>query len=145
MVLTPNSSHGTKVPSGSVMLFLIGSANRDDCRFPDDDRFDIHRDDGRHLTFGNGIHLCMGAALARMEGVIALEELLATVRAATWSVEDRTMAAAVLDVLWSVASYERMVVDWRLDPAEATRGISWVIGLIRRAVEAGPDGGGLTA
>jgi len=75
------------------------------------------------------------------------EALLAAVgtRAAAWSVEDRTVAAAVLDVLWSVASYERMVVDWRLDPAEATRGIGWVIGLIRRAVEAGPDGGGLPA
>jgi cytochrome P450 len=77
--------HGTKVPSGSVMLFLLGSANRDDRRFPDGDNFDIHRDDGRHLTFGNGIHLCMGAALARMEGVIALEELLA--RFPAWDVD----------------------------------------------------------
>jgi cytochrome P450 len=68
--------HGTDVPAGSVMLFLLGSANRDDRRFPDGDSFDIHRKDGRHLTFGNGIHLCMGAALARMEGVIALEEVL---------------------------------------------------------------------
>ncbi len=68
--------HGTEVPAGSVMLFLLGSANRDDRRFPDGDTFDIHRSDGRHLTFGNGIHLCMGAALARMEGVIALEEVL---------------------------------------------------------------------
>ena len=50
------------------------------------------------------------------------------------------MAAAVLDVLWSVASYERMVVDWQMDPAEATRGISWVIGLIRQAIAASPDG-----
>ncbi len=68
--------HGTEVPAGSVMLFLLGSANRDDRRFPNGDSFDIHRNDGRHLTFGNGIHLCMGAALARMEGVIALQEVL---------------------------------------------------------------------
>ncbi len=77
--------HGTQVPAGSVMLFLLGSANRDDRRFPDGDSFDIHRDDGRHLTFGNGIHLCMGAALARMEGVIALEEVLA--RFPAWDVD----------------------------------------------------------
>ena len=77
--------HGTEVPSGSVMLFLLGSANRDDHRFPNGDSFDIHRNDGRHLTFGNGIHLCMGAALARMEGVIALEEVLA--RIPHWDVD----------------------------------------------------------
>ena len=50
------------------------------------------------------------------------------------------MAAAVLDVLWSVASYERLVVDWQMDPAEATRGISWVIGWIRQAIGARPAG-----
>jgi AcrR family transcriptional regulator len=61
-------------------------------------------------------------------------------RADTWSDEDRTVAAAVLDVLWSVASYERMVVDWHIDPAEATRGIGWVIGLVRQAIDAHPDG-----
>jgi cytochrome P450 len=77
--------HGTEVPAGSVMLFLLGSANRDDRRFPDGDSFNIHRKDGRHLTFGNGIHLCMGAALARMEGVIALEEVLA--RVPHWDVD----------------------------------------------------------
>ena len=60
---------GTNVPAGSVMLFLLGSANRDDRRFPDGDTFDIRRNDGRHLTFGNGIHLCMGSALARDGGV----------------------------------------------------------------------------
>ena len=77
--------HGTEVPAGSVMLFLVGSANRDDRRFPNGDTFDIHRKDGRHLTFGNGIHLCMGAALARMEGIIALEETLA--RIPHWDVD----------------------------------------------------------
>jgi AcrR family transcriptional regulator len=70
------------------------------------------------------------------------EALLAAVaaRAGTWSERDRTAAAAVLDVLWGVASYERMVVDWQMDPAEATRGISWVIGLISQAVVASTDG-----
>ncbi|MFZ0251752.1 MAG: TetR/AcrR family transcriptional regulator [Acidimicrobiales bacterium] len=70
------------------------------------------------------------------------EALLTAVGAGTetWSDEDRTVAAAVLDVLWSVASYERMVVDWQMDTAEATRAIIWVIGLVRRAVVASPDG-----
>jgi cytochrome P450 len=61
---------------GSIVIFLLGSANRDDRRFPDGDRFDIHRDIGRTLTFGNGIHLCLGAALARLEGRVVLEEFL---------------------------------------------------------------------
>ena len=58
------------------MLFLVGSANRDDRRYPDGDRFDIHRTIGQHLTFGYGIHFCLGAALARLEGRVALEEML---------------------------------------------------------------------
>ncbi len=70
------------------------------------------------------------------------EALLAAVaaRAGTWYAGDRTVAAAVLDVLWSVASYERMVVDWQIEPTEVTRGISWVIGLVRQAIVAQPGG-----
>jgi cytochrome P450 len=77
--------HGIDVPEGSVMLFLIGAANRDDRRFHDGDAFDIHRNDGRHLTFGNGIHLCIGSALARLEGCIALDELLS--RFPEWQID----------------------------------------------------------
>jgi cytochrome P450 len=68
--------HGRTVPAGSAMLFLVGSANRDDRRYPDGDRFDIHRTIGQQLTFGYGIHYCLGAALARLEGRVALEEIL---------------------------------------------------------------------
>lgn len=68
--------HGRTVPEGSVMMLLAGSANHDDRRFPDGDRFDIHRAVGQHLAFGFGAHFCLGAALARLEGRIALEEVL---------------------------------------------------------------------
>ena len=97
--------HGTDVPAGSVMLFLLGSANRDDRRFPNGDSFDIHRNDGRHLTFGNGIHLCMGAALARMEGAIALEEVLA--RFPEWDVD---MDNAKLSPTSTVRGWETLPV-----------------------------------
>ena len=68
--------YGRTVPEGSVMILLAGSANRDDRRYPDGDRFDIHREIGQLLTFGLGIHYCLGAALARLEGRIALDEVL---------------------------------------------------------------------
>jgi cytochrome P450 len=77
--------HGRTVPEGSVMLFLIGAANRDDRRHADGDTFDIHRKPGPHLTFGYGVHFCLGAALARLEGRIALEEVLA--RFPEWEVD----------------------------------------------------------
>ena len=68
--------HGETVAEGNAMLFLVGAANRDDRRYPDGDRFDIHREVSQHLTFGYGIHFCLGAALARLEGRIALDEVL---------------------------------------------------------------------
>ena len=58
------------------MVLLNGSGNRDERHFPDADRFDIHRDVGHHLSFGYGIHFCLGAALARLEGRVALDEVL---------------------------------------------------------------------
>ena len=68
--------HGRTVAEGNVMLFLVGAANRDDRRYPEPDRFDIHRNIGQHLTFGYGVHFCLGAALARLEGRVALDEVL---------------------------------------------------------------------
>jgi cytochrome P450 len=80
------------VPEGSILLLLTGSANRDDRRFADGDSFDIHRDMPHPLTFGYGIHLCLGAALARLEGQIALDEVLD--RFPTWDVDlDRAVIA----------------------------------------------------
>jgi cytochrome P450 len=68
--------YGQTVPEGSVMVLLNASANRDDRHFPDGDSFDIHRKIDHHLTFGYGIHFCLGAALARLEGRVALDEVL---------------------------------------------------------------------
>jgi len=60
-----------------------------------------------------------------------------TAQAARWPEADRVVAAAMFDVLWSVASYERLVVDWQLDREGAIRGITWVVGLIEEAVRKG--------
>jgi len=68
--------HGQVVSEGSRMVILNGSANRDDRQFPEGDRFDIHRVPGHHLSFGYGLHFCLGAALARLEGRVALDEVL---------------------------------------------------------------------
>lgn len=68
--------YGRTVPQGSVMMLLTGSANRDDARYADGDRFDIHRPMRSHVTFGYGIHHCLGAVLARLEGRLALEEVI---------------------------------------------------------------------
>ncbi|MGE0879109.1 MAG: cytochrome P450 [Acidimicrobiia bacterium] len=65
-----------KVEKGNVMLLLTASANRDDRKFENGDSFDIHRKIDHHVTFGYGIHFCLGAALARLEGRVALDEVL---------------------------------------------------------------------
>lgn len=65
---------GVRLPAGARMLLLVGSANRDEEVFPDPDAFDLGRDTSEMLSFGRGTHFCMGAALARLEGRVALEE-----------------------------------------------------------------------
>ncbi len=67
---------GTRIPAGSTVAPLLGSANRDERRFEDPDRFDVGRDTRGHLAFGFGHHFCLGASLARLEAEAALEALV---------------------------------------------------------------------
>ncbi|MCH2173891.1 cytochrome P450 [Myxococcota bacterium] len=68
--------HGTTLPKGARLLLLTGSAGRDEREYVDPDRFDVTRSVDRHLSLGFGVHFCLGASLARMEGRVALEETL---------------------------------------------------------------------
>jgi len=72
----PVEMSGQTIPAGKVVLAIIGSANRDPKQFPDPNRFDIARNPNPHIAFGHGIHFCLGAALARLEGRVALGEFL---------------------------------------------------------------------
>jgi cytochrome P450 len=67
---------GATIPAGAQVIVNLASANRDANRYTDPEEFDIHRADARHLAFGHGIHFCLGAPLARMEGQLALSSLL---------------------------------------------------------------------
>lgn len=96
--------YGQTVPEGSVMMMLIGAANRDHRHFPPDgDVFDIHRDVRQHLTFSVGTHYCLGSALARLEGRIALEEILK--RFPEWDID---LINATLSPTSTVRGWESM-------------------------------------
>ena len=71
---------GHKLKKGQGVLFLYRSANRDEREFDQPDRFDIYRKPPRILTFGHGTHVCLGQHVARLEGRVILEELLAAFR-----------------------------------------------------------------
>ncbi|OHV31789.1 MULTISPECIES: cytochrome P450 [Pseudofrankia] len=77
--------HGQTVPAGSAMMLLVASANRDEKRWDDGETYDIRRKIDQHITFGIGTHYCLGAALARIEGRIALDEFLT--RFPTWDID----------------------------------------------------------
>ncbi|MEW5810436.1 MAG: cytochrome P450 [Actinomycetota bacterium] len=96
--------HGTRVPEGSVMLLLNGSANRDERRYRDADTFDIHRG-ATHLSFGHGLHFCLGSALARMQARVVMEEVLKR-----WPDWDIDYDAAVRAHTSSVRGWSKMPV-----------------------------------
>jgi cytochrome P450 len=96
--------HDQTVPEGSVMMMLIGAAVRDHRQFPPDgDVFDIHREARQHLSFSVGTHYCLGSALARLEGRVALEEILK--RFPEWEVD---MANATLSPTSTVRGWDSM-------------------------------------
>ncbi len=97
--------YGKKVPQGSVMMFMIGAANRDEKRFRDGDRFEVNRPRFQHLTFGYGIHTCVGAVLARLEGRVALEEILK--RFQDWEID---YSNAVMSTTSSVRGWDALPV-----------------------------------
>jgi cytochrome P450 len=68
--------YGTTLPAGSAVLLIMASANRDPRRFENPDVYDVTRNDVQHVTFGYGLHFCLGAHLARLEGRVALDEFL---------------------------------------------------------------------
>jgi cytochrome P450 len=74
---TPIELHGRTIPAGEEIGLLLGAANRDPDAFPEPDRFDVGRGDARHLSFGHGVHFCLGANLARLEAELAVAGLLA--------------------------------------------------------------------
>ncbi|MFN6553313.1 cytochrome P450 [Mycolicibacterium septicum] len=98
--------HGQTVPEGSVMMMLIGAAVRDSRQFPPDGEvFDIHREQRQHLAFSVGTHYCLGSALARLEGRIALEEMLK--RFPEWDVD---LDNAILSPTSTVRGWDSMPV-----------------------------------
>jgi cytochrome P450 len=97
--------HGTTIPAGAAVLLLVASANRDERRYADPDAYDIHRGDVQHLTFGYGLHYCLGASLARLEGRVALDELLN--RFPEWDVDPTGMRLAPTS---TVRGWERLPI-----------------------------------
>jgi hypothetical protein len=68
--------HGKLIPAKSLVFVVLAAANRDPAQFPDPDRFDITRDNSKHVAFAYGSHFCVGAALGRLEGQVAINTIL---------------------------------------------------------------------
>lgn len=84
--LRDTTYHDTVIPAGSKVALLTGSAGRDERQYENPDIFDVTRTGIRHISFGHGSHFCLGAALARLEARVAIEETLK--RFPTWTVDE---------------------------------------------------------
>jgi cytochrome P450 len=104
-VMQDTEYHGTTIPAGSAVLLLMASANRDPRRFEHPDVYDIFRSDLQHLTFGYGLHFCLGANLARLEARVALDEILN--RWQEWDVDHAYIKLAPTS---TVRGWERMPI-----------------------------------
>jgi cytochrome P450 len=107
--------HGTTMPAGDKVLLLIGAANHDERVFERPGRFDIDREQRTHLGFGHGIHVCLGAALARLEMRVSLEELLR--RIPDYEVDEGGLARVHSG---NVRGYARMPMTFTAGPREAS-------------------------
>jgi cytochrome P450 PksS len=100
---------GVTIPTGSLVYGLLASANRDEAQFDDPERLDLGRERNRHLAFGQGIHYCLGAPLARLEGQIAIRKLLDRMPRLRLSVPESSLR-------WrpglNIRGLERLPVGW---------------------------------
>jgi cytochrome P450 len=83
---------GVTIPAGAVVNLCTGSANRDETRWSDSNKFDIHRERHAHIAFAGGIHMCLGMHLARLETRVMLNSLLDRVKDLAFLAEDATGA-----------------------------------------------------
>jgi cytochrome P450 len=97
--------YGTTLPAGSAVLLLMASANRDPRRFEHAHVYDVRRKDVQHMTFGYGPHFCLGAHLARLEGRIALDEVLKR-----WTEWDVDYSGVKLASTSTVRGWERLPI-----------------------------------
>ena len=102
---------GKTLRAGEAAIAWIGSANRDEAQFPDPERFDIRRSPNRHIAFGHGIHFCLGAPLARLEGRVALGMLIERFR------DLRVVPGAPLEVMDSMVVYGVKHLPVTFEPA----------------------------
>ena len=128
--------HGRLIPANSKVLLLTGSAGRDERVYPEADQFDIRRNFRLHVAFGYGIHFCLGAALARMEGKIALEETFK--RYKSWTVDkERSVPLHTSTVRgYQQAAHSRLAPSGTASIPVVAR---WRCRRLRRRVASGAD------
>jgi cytochrome P450 PksS len=108
MVSEDLSFKGYELKRGDAVILIIGSANRDEAKFSDADKLVLDRQANQHLSFGKGVHYCLGAPLARLEADIGLNALL--------SLPNLRLAVPVADLRWrnspGFKGLERLPVKW---------------------------------